>query len=578
MCGINGIIAYRDAPPVENDELIKVRDAMTTRGPDSAGAWISPNGKVGFGHRRLSIIDLSTAANQPMHSADGHYTITFNGEIYNYQELRTLCIAEHQYSFRTHSDTEVLLALYAHYGTAMVHKLRGMYTFAIYDQRNDSVFMGRDPFGIKPLYYWDNGKTLRFASTVKALRQSAHFPTAASPAGQVGLLLWGSVPEPYTLYRGVYLLKAGETLTLSKGQVKQYVHSNFVEHIRNIDPPHDQSLTELIRETMRYHLVADVPVGLFLSAGLDSSVLLASAAERRNIHTFTLGFSEFRNTQHDEVPIAQAVARHYRCQWDAQHIDKEHFADSLEHFLTAMDQPSIDGANTYFVSQVCAAQRIKVCISGLGGDELFGGYPSFQRIPFINRTLSLRPIALVGKTLAALCRHFAPKYAGLFTYAGDMAQTYYILRGLYMPWELPDVLEPDIIAEGWETLQHFSHLTQRVNKIGTPWKKVMALEMSYYMRNQLLRDSDWAGMAHSVEIRVPFVDVFFLRQVLPLLHPLPQLEKRQIFRTLNLDLPATVHKRRKTGFNIPILQWASELGLCRADHKSWLHFLMTRSL
>jgi asparagine synthase (glutamine-hydrolysing) len=214
MCGIAAIFAHSpDAPSVERGELVSIRDRMLSRGPDGAGEWISPDQRVGLAHRRLAIIDLSPTGAQPMASSDGRFVITFNGEIYNYRELRHR-LEQGGCQFRSQSDTEVLLHLYAEKGADLVNDLRGMYAFAIWDARERGLFLARDPFGIKPLYYADDGRTIRVASQVKALLQSQHIDTAPEPAGHVGFFVWGSVPEPFTLYRGIRALPAGNTMRI----------------------------------------------------------------------------------------------------------------------------------------------------------------------------------------------------------------------------------------------------------------------------------------------------------------------------------------------------------------------------
>lgn len=216
MCGIVSIFAYNNsAPPIDRDELLRIRDHMITRGPDGCGTWFSVDNRVGLGHRRLAIIDLSETGAQPMALADGSLIITFNGEIYNYQELRD-GLEKKGYRFRSTSDTEVLLNLYADKGQEMVHALRGMYAFAIWDERKKGLFLARDPFGIKPLYYADDGRTLRAASQVKALLAGRCVDTAPEPAGHVGFFLWGHVPDPYTIYKGIRSLPAGTSLWVDK--------------------------------------------------------------------------------------------------------------------------------------------------------------------------------------------------------------------------------------------------------------------------------------------------------------------------------------------------------------------------
>ncbi|HAY08567.1 MAG TPA: asparagine synthase (glutamine-hydrolyzing), partial [Thauera sp.] len=321
MCGINGIFAYRpSAAAVDRDELLRVRETMTARGPDGAGVWIADNGRVGLAHRRLAIIDLSPAGAQPMQTADGLTVVSFNGEIYNYPELRSE-LERDGVRFDSHSDTEVLLHLYRRQGPAMVGRLRGMFAFALWDAQARSLLLARDPHGIKPLYYADDGGTLRFASQVSALLAGDGIDKRPEPAGAVGMLLWGSVPEPFTLYRGVRLLPAGSTLLVTEtgaaAPVRYWTLSAAME--RSLEAAASIPLgseTAFMREqlldSVRAHLLADVPVGAFLSAGLDSSTLvgLAREASSARLRTLTLTFDDLQGTQHDECPAASLIARH----------------------------------------------------------------------------------------------------------------------------------------------------------------------------------------------------------------------------------------------------------------------------
>ena len=319
MCGLAGIFAYRhDAPPVDREELLRIREAMINRGPDGAGLWLSSDNRVGLAHRRLAIIDLSDTGAQPMATDDGQLRITFNGEIYNYRALRKELEAK-GIRFRSESDTEVLLHLYADRGMDMVHALRGMYTFGIWDERRKGLFLARDPFGIKPLYYTNDGATLRFASQVKALAAGGGVNLTSDPAGHAGFYLWGHVPEPFTMYREVQALPAGTTLWLDRSgrpDVKRYVSIPDIYASAEAEPSgHDAraikaELRRQLLDSVEHHLVADVPVGVFLSSGKDSTTLAALAGELKgNLRTITLGFREFQGTENDEVPIAEAVAR-----------------------------------------------------------------------------------------------------------------------------------------------------------------------------------------------------------------------------------------------------------------------------
>lgn len=360
---------------------------MIARGPDGAGLWLSPDHRLGLGHRRLTIIDLTEAGAQPMSTADGRFHLVFNGEIYNYLELRRQLEAR-GHRFRSNSDSEVLLHLYAQRGAAMVHALRGMFAFAIFDQANQSLFLARDPFGIKPLYYADDGLTLRFASQVKALLKSGHVDRTPAPAGHVGFYLWGHVPEPHTLFKGIKALPSGATMLIDrKGRRAPEAYfspsealASATEQPLNLAPEEAmERVAAAVRDSLLHHLIADVPVGVFLSSGLDSTVLTALASQMGNgdLHTVTLGFEEFRGTPNDEAPLAELVAQRLGTTHQTRWVSKADFEANLEPLLEAMDQPSIDGVNTYFVSRAAAASGMKVALSGVGGDELFGSYSSF---------------------------------------------------------------------------------------------------------------------------------------------------------------------------------------------------------
>ena len=572
MCGLAAIFSYHStAASVNQDELGRICENMKNRGPDGSGLWISVDKRIGLAHRRLAIIDLSDAATQPMSVQNGKFRIVFNGEIYNYRQLRKN-LESKGYRFHSNSDTEVLLCLYQEYGSELGLHLRGMYAFAIWDEQKQGMLLGRDPFGIKPLYYADDGKTLRVASQVKALLASGEINTSPEPAGQVGFYLWGHVPEPYTLYQGIRALKAGSTLWVDKAgckELKQFF--NLTDELvraeqtkMSVKPAEAQELLHsALIDSVRHHLISDVPVGALLSAGLDSTVIVALAKEIgiNDLRTVTLGFKEFAETKNDETLLAQQVAEHYGTQHQTQWVKKEDFIQNLEALLTAMDQPSVDGVNTYFACKAVKDSGLKVALSGLGGDELFGGYPSFQQIPQLVKLLSpFQHLPLLGKSFcyvtAPVLKHFAsPKYAGLLEYGGSYGGAYLLRRGLYMPWELPDVLDADLVQQGWRELQTLSHLRQTCAGVMSPHLQVAALETSWYMKNQLLRDSDWASMAHSVELRVPLVDIDLFRTVTGLISAGHLVSKRDMALTPAVALPDVILNRQKTGFSIPVQEW-----------------------
>jgi asparagine synthase (glutamine-hydrolysing) len=578
MCGIAGIYAYHCASqPVDLGELTRIRDRMAARGPDGSGEWLSQDGRVGLGHRRLSIIDLTDRAAQPMASADGKLIVTFNGEIYNYKALR-IGLEAAGYVFRTQSDTEVLLQLYAAKGAAMVNDLRGMFAFGIWDSERRGLFLARDPYGIKPLYYADDGYTLRFASQVKALIAGGKVSRDPDPAGWVGFHIYGSVPEPFTTYRQIRNLPAGSTVWIDAGgtsEPKSYFRIAEIYAAAESDRP-TQSLPELrehlrtaLFDSVRHHMVADVPVGVFLSGGLDSGALLGLMRDvgQQDIQAVTLTYQEFQDKQEDEAPLAQRSAALYGSKHTIRVIREREFHDDIPRIFEAMDQPTIDGINIWFVSKAARELGLKAAISGLGGDEIFGGYPSFRDIPRWVRSFSVPSrIPLLGDVFryfavsSGLASIFHPKVAGMLKYGGTFAGAYFLRRGIFMPWELSSLMDKNLVDEGLRRLNPIRHIAKVLEPMPrTSFGRVASLEASLYMRNQLLRDADWASMAHSLEVRVPLVDVPLLRAVAPMMiaHP-NDLGKRCLATSPRIALPPDTVNRPKTGFGTPLKDWLQQ--------------------
>src|SRR5271163_4170988 len=574
MCGVNGIFAYHSASSAPDPaELFASRDAMRARGPDGSGIWWSADRRCGLGHRRLSILDLSDRASQPMASADGDTVVTFNGEIYNYKALRAELEAA-GVRFRTTSDTEALLHLYERHGPAMVHRLRGMFAFAIWDERRHELFLARDPYGIKPLYTANDGWTFRFASQVKALLAGGRVSRDPEPAGIAGFHLFGSVPEPFTFYRGIRALPAGHTQRIDMaGPREPQPFANLASILATgaSDPAPAAELAERLRgaalDSVRAHLLADVEVGIFLSAGVDSGALLGLMADsgQRKIRAITLAFDEFRGTAEDEAPLAGHVAERYGARHIVRRVGEPEFREDLPAIIEAMDQPSIDGVNTWFVAKAATEAGLKVALSGLGGDELLAGYPSFTNVPRWRRRFG--PFAAVpglGKVARPLIRALAPglareapKALGLLEYGHSWAGSYLLRRGLFLPYELKEVMDPDVAREGLRRLKPLRRLAENLSPDpGSDVGRVCALESAHYMRNQLLRDADWAGMAHGLEIRVPLVDVRLLEAFAPALPALiPGAGKAALARAPSVPLPDEIIVRAKTGFGVPTGAW-----------------------
>ena len=571
MCGIVALFAYgAEAPAPERDEVLRIRDAMTARGPDGSGLWQSADGRVALGHRRLAILDTSDRGAQPMLDETGRLAITFNGEIYNFRELRA-DLTKKGHVFRTESDTEVLLALWKEHGPAMLPLLRGMYAFALWDGAVRRLFLARDPLGIKPLYVCDDGRTLRAASQVKALLAGGAVDTRPEPAGHAGYFLWGTVPEPFTLYRGVRAVPAGGTLSVAEGSTPVHSRRRLVTELlaqgeaapaRNVPAEElQQAVREALLDSVRHHLVADVPVGVFLSAGLDSRTVACLAAESgATVRCATLGFREFEGTFRDEVPLAATLARSLGQPHEARRISRRDFEEDLPHFLSAMDQPTLDGVNSWFVSRAAASVGLKVALSGLGGDELFGGYPSFTEVPRIAGLLSgVSKLPGLGRgfrlaTAGAFRSFSSPKWASLVELGGTFEGAYLLRRGLFLPWELPDVMDPEVARRGLEDLAPIASLEASLDGLRTDRARVSVLEMAWYMRNQLLRDADWAGMAHSLEIRVPLVDDRLLAALARFIGSTSPPGKLDMAAACG-PVPQEVLSRGKVGFLTPVQEW-----------------------
>lgn len=570
MCGIAGIFAYKDsAPRLCIDELDAICESMLVRGPDSSGFWISLDQRIGLAHRRLAIIDPSPLGDQPMAFIKAGLKIVFNGEIYNFKSLRKI-LEKKGHQFFSNTDTEVLLHCYAEYGDEMVHHIRGMYAFAIWDDKESTLFLARDPFGIKPIYFSDSRGTFRFASQVKALLAGGIVENTVDPAGQVGFFVLGSVPEPYTFYKEIRSLEAGSTLKISHRGIFEKKFFCLTEEIKNAhDVPSPSSEREMIQRfreslkaTINRHSFADVPMGLFLSSGFDSSLIAALASElkMKDLHAMTLGFSESPAID-DEVMLSKHVASYYGIQQDVSYVGADDFETYKEDLLLSMDQPSIDGVNSYFLCKFASNLGFKVAFSGVGGDELLGGYQSFSQIPaimqaaklirfnrsFLNETSSLVP---------PLSANFLdPKLSSILKYGNTYAGAYMIRRGLFMPWELTEVLEPEVVIQGWGELDLFSRLEKSADCQDSSYFKIMQLETSWYLKNQLLRDIDWASMSHSLEVRAPFVDIDLYRETLPLLLSNIRPYKKTMAIIPKRSFPKEIINQKKRGFEVPLTSW-----------------------
>ena len=553
MCGIAG--AVMADPSGAEHAVVAMCDRMTARGPDDAGIALltSDDTAVAIGNRRLAIIDPSPAGHQPMHDADAGTAIVFNGMIYNYRELRAELTAAGE-RFVSDCDTEVVLKAYGRFGAGCVRRLRGMFAFAVWDGPRRELFLARDRLGIKPLYYAQPTGGFLFASQVKALLETGRVPARLSSAGIASYMAYGAVSEPLTAIDGVFALPAGHTATL-RGNALTLRRYWSPPDVRSTEMSRGEAARELrarLEDSVRSHLVADAPLGVFLSGGVDSS-LLAALAARETPHVRTVSVA-FDDAAYSEAPYQEMVARHI----GSEHVRLTLRPDDLlgwrRDAFIAMDQPTFDGINTYVVSHAAASAGLKVALSGLGADELFDGYGYVSRVRELDRVRRLPPlvgtIAAGASVVAMRNRNWEKMSAWLSGRAGG--SSYDLLRRLFLDHE----------AAGLLATAPNGALPRAavIDATGDVHAQISALDLANYTKNVLLRDTDAMSMAHSVEVRVPYLDDPLVEWVLSLPGELKTGGKGLLVEATRDLLPPEIFARRKQGFALPLGRWlASEL-------------------
>lgn len=579
MCGIAGVLTL--SLQAETERYISIiQKALDHRGPDDRGVYLSKHREVALIHSRLAILDLSQNGHQPMSIADQRYWITFNGEIYNFLELREQLHREGE-TFFSHTDTEVILKLYVKYGKKCVDFLRGMFAFAIWDDREKVCFIARDPLGIKPLYYWQNGSTLIFASELRAIMATGLVPKQLSPLGLYRYLTNGSVPEPLTIIEGVKILEAGTYLIWQSGQIQQQKYweinfQTFPEGNQILSP--DQKIHEIseaiattrsaLLDSVKHHFISDVPVGVFLSGGIDSTAIVAIAKQIQNqeLRTFSIVFNEDR---WNEGALSKQVAQDF----DTLHTEYLLTADIAQSLLSeywrSLDQPTIDGFNTFCVSKLAHHHSMKVVLSGLGSDELFGGYSTFQQVPWMvsqrqNVTFANAISKLVGNGLERLPK--SPKYRRIGAFLlkeNSIKNAYGLARGVFSDWEAYQLVQFYLGNNIGDRLQNeiinslkIEH--QNYPQFPTAQDEVSYLELSRYMRNQLLRDSDVMSMKWGLELRVPFVDSYLFREISQIPASIRLQRNKSLLTSAIPEIPDYIVNQKKRGFTIPFEQWLDQ--------------------
>lgn len=563
MCGIAGVFGKVDFAAVT-----RMVDVQAHRGPDGRGVWNDPKVPVTLGHSRLSIIDLSDAGRQPMIYAEGKLCITYNGEVYNYRELRQELVGL-GYAFQSNSDTEVVLAAYQAWGVDSLSRLRGMFALAIVDARPEqgepSLLLARDRLGIKPLVFTEQAGCIWFSSELRALLASGCVSRQVDHEGLLDYLALGSVTQPRTLIRGVETLPAAHWLRISASgrQMEPYWDLHQItaasrKELRDCSfAEAEERVRDALAEATRYHLVSDVPVGAFLSGGIDSTAIVGLMSKARAgaaVKTFSVGF-EGQHQALDERRFARLAADHIGSEHQELVVTSQDAARIFGRLIDAIDQPSVDGANTWIVSEA-AAKSVKVALSGLGGDELFAGYDHFAwlsecdgnskeqqqwRLRILEQGLRLRR---TPRMAVETLRRYMP------------AERYSAVRRVLQSGAFVDAVQPQ-----WR-LHYRQRLSNRfarwIRSDADPIQRISHIELNSYLRDTLLRDADVMSMSHSLEIRPLLLD----HPLVELAYALPGRHKLRDGRTKDVlvhaaseFLPPEIRDRKKMGFTLPVTGW-----------------------
>jgi asparagine synthase (glutamine-hydrolysing) len=581
MCGIAGIIGRLDE--TNRTALARMSDAMVHRGPDASGTWVSAPDPRGWGallaHRRLSILDLSPAGAQPMVDPVTGHVVVFNGEIYNFGDLRRRLAAEGE-EIKSTGDTAVMLRAIGLHGSSAVGWLRGMFAFACWDPKQRRLLLARDPLGMKPLYMvrspdTNAGWSVAFASELRALLASGLLGTPRLDPQAVASSVWnGFVVGPGTAVKGVDLLWPGRLIELD-GAGKEIRQEDFWRIPGCAPEPSmdEEGLAAVLEEGLRLHLASDVPLAVFLSGGVDSSIVanLAQRAAKSPIHTFTLAFEE---QEFNEGPIAKRIAAAIGTQHHEVVLTEGQFVADLEAALDSLDQPTFDGLNAYYMSQAIRAAGFTVALSGTGGDELFGGYTSYRDLPLLQRWS--RRAAWVPRSLQVAATKLATwplrrsrgavgyqtrwaKLPDMVRHGDDLLSLYQLAYALFLPSFQRELLAPDFadaLADGLPEGMRERIRTETRDR--TPLSAISVMEQRLFLGERLLRDNDAASMASSLEQRLPLVDQFLFESVdrLPDNARYQPLGRKAILQRAGLrGLDPALFGRPKSGFVLPFDRW-----------------------
>ncbi len=559
MCGVAGIVGP-DA--FQYKETVKVMlESMRHRGPDGEGLYVAPSGLCVLGHRRLSILDLTDAASQPMLTDNNRFAFVYNGELYNFTNLKNE-LQDSGERFHSSGDTEVLLKLLVRHGEQVLPRLNGMFAFALWDEQNRRLLLARDRFGQKPLYLTKVGNLWLFASEVRALLATGIVQREADPTGVLSFLAYGSVQEPATIVKGVSLLpKASYRIITADGVNGSLSYWSQPASARL--EYSQETLRSTFEKAVERHMISDAPIGLFLSGGIDSSAVTMAAAHTiaSSVCTLTVMFPD--QPGYSETDYAKRVAALAGTDHHEVPVCGKDILAALPAALQAMDQPSVDGINTYIVSLAARQVGLKAVLSGLGGDELFGGYPTFRDVPRALRIQSLlKPVEGLIHKVVGLGEDFSRingKILDLVDSTNDLTDTYLARRRLFTSGQVRQLISNGTEHSWTDGVSdaRLRALSDIITGRSLP-DAICLLEMDLYMGQTLLRDSDVMGMAHGVEIRLPFLDAdfssysFALGPEARIPHPYP---KHLFVRAFADVLPIQNVDRRKQGFTLPFQEW-----------------------
>jgi asparagine synthase (glutamine-hydrolysing) len=560
MCGINGI--YQFGGLNKNPEIVpRMNKALEYRGPDAEGVYLDDN--VHLGHRRLSIIDLDGRSNQPFETEK--YVLVFNGEIYNYREIKKQLP---DFKFQTDSDTEVVLAAYAKWGEQCLKSFNGMFAFAIWDKEKKELFIARDRLGIKPLYYVLSNEEIIFSSSVKAILSSDLIDRKLNSKSLVDYLRFQTVHAPYTLIEGVFSLMPGQSLKLNEQDEPQFKYywsltSDFRENKESLNEVQGK-VREKLTKSVERRMVGDVPFGAFLSGGIDSSIIVGLMAENhsKKINTFSVIFKE---NEFSEQKYARMIATKFKTDHHEIELSVNDFKELIPAALSFMDHPSGDGPNTYVVSKKTKEAGVKMALSGLGGDELFGGYSIFNQISTVQQKTWLKSFPAYARKPFANAYHLLKRDVAsskireiLKLELFDMEYIYQFYRQVLMDDQVSKLLNLDNLPINRSfTIAHDLVGYKTKGWSLPPLARTSVAEISTYMQNVLLRDSDQMSMAHGLEVRVPFLDHDFVEYVLGIRDKFkrPITPKKLLVDSFSEMLPEEIYNRPKMGFVLPYEKW-----------------------